>query len=227
VSRTAGAAPAAFLVPAGEVDAASARGRLLDAAERLFAERGYSATSVREITSGAGCNVAAVNYHFGGKLRLYRAVFDRRLRALREARIARRTRALEEAGGRASLETVLRAFTVAFLEPHLDLSSGRRLTLLISREVLDPRLPPGTFEREMLEPLRRVLARALRRTCPGLDARAARRCFHSLLAQLIHAVKLRHARPARGADRRGDLELPDAADHIVRFTAAGIRGCAP
>jgi len=65
-----------------------ARERLLDAAERLFAEHGFRAASVREITVAAGCNLAAVNYHFGGKLNLYREVFARRLRALRERRIA-------------------------------------------------------------------------------------------------------------------------------------------
>ena len=43
------------------------RARLLEAAERLFAERGFRATSVRALTSEARCNVASVNYHFGGK----------------------------------------------------------------------------------------------------------------------------------------------------------------
>jgi len=41
--------------------------RILDAAQKLFAEKGLDATSVRDITTAAECNVAAVNYHFGGK----------------------------------------------------------------------------------------------------------------------------------------------------------------
>ena len=51
--------------------------RLLDAAEQLFAERGYDATSMRELTTAAAVNLAAVNYHFGSKRELFAAVFDR------------------------------------------------------------------------------------------------------------------------------------------------------
>jgi AcrR family transcriptional regulator len=58
---------------------AHTREQLLDAAERLFARRGFDATSVREITGAAACNLAAVNYHFGGKRALYREAFRRRL----------------------------------------------------------------------------------------------------------------------------------------------------
>ena len=53
--------------------------RLLDAAEKLFCEKGYEGTSVRDITAEAGCNIAAVIYHFGGKERLYQEMFRRRL----------------------------------------------------------------------------------------------------------------------------------------------------
>ena len=53
--------------------------RILDAAERLFAERGFAATSLRSITAAAGVNLAAVNYHFRSKEALLEAVFTRRL----------------------------------------------------------------------------------------------------------------------------------------------------
>jgi AcrR family transcriptional regulator len=45
----------------------STKDRILDAVERLFAERGYAATSLRIVTAEAGVNLAAVNYHFGSK----------------------------------------------------------------------------------------------------------------------------------------------------------------
>ena len=51
--------------------------RILDAAEILFAERGFAETSLRTITSAAGVNLAAVNYHFGSKKALIQAVFVR------------------------------------------------------------------------------------------------------------------------------------------------------
>lgn len=52
--------------------------RILDEAEALFAQRGYDAVSVREITNAARCNLAAVNYHFGNKKNLYLEVFRER-----------------------------------------------------------------------------------------------------------------------------------------------------
>ncbi|MCL6414756.1 TetR family transcriptional regulator [Aestuariirhabdus sp. Z084] len=51
--------------------------RILDAAEQLFAEKGFAETSLRTITSQAGVNLAAVNYHFGSKKALIQAVFSR------------------------------------------------------------------------------------------------------------------------------------------------------
>ena len=53
--------------------------RILDAAERLFADEGFAATSLRQITAEAGVNLAAVNYHFGSKESLLTAVFERRV----------------------------------------------------------------------------------------------------------------------------------------------------
>ena len=51
--------------------------RILDAAQQLFAERGFTETSLRMITARAGVNLAAVNYHFGSKDALIQAVFVR------------------------------------------------------------------------------------------------------------------------------------------------------
>ncbi|HLZ62213.1 MAG TPA: TetR family transcriptional regulator [Ktedonosporobacter sp.] len=50
---------------------------MLDAAQRLFAQEGFAATSLRDVTKGAGVNLAAVNYYFGSKAALIRAVIQR------------------------------------------------------------------------------------------------------------------------------------------------------
>ena len=68
------------------------RARILDAAERLFMAHGYDGTSMRQITSEAGVNLAAVNYHFGSKEALIQEVFRRRLNWFNEERM----RALDE-----------------------------------------------------------------------------------------------------------------------------------
>jgi AcrR family transcriptional regulator len=204
---------------------ARTRERLLDAAEDLFSDRGYRATSVRHITSRAQCNLAAVNYHFGGKLNLYRQMFHRRLTAVRERRISTLQRIAQEAAGRATLEDLLRAFTDSFLEPHLDGMRGRVLMRLVAHEVADPHLPPDTFREEMLEPVLEAMTRALARVCPGLKGRAARRCILSVIAQLAQVVQLRQMPAPAGHPGTRDFILPRIIDHIVRFSAAGMRAC--
>ena len=57
------------------------REKLLEIAGPVFAERGYQATTIREICAGAGANVAAVNYHFGDKLGLYTEILQQSVRA--------------------------------------------------------------------------------------------------------------------------------------------------
>ena len=61
-----------------KVTSISKRDRILDAAEALFAERGFDGVTLRQIASSAGVDVALANYHFGKKLELFNAVFDRR-----------------------------------------------------------------------------------------------------------------------------------------------------
>ena len=57
-------------------DGLEARGRLMDAALKLFADQGFSQTSTREIALAAQVNVASISYYFGDKAGLYRAVFE-------------------------------------------------------------------------------------------------------------------------------------------------------
>lgn len=75
--------------------------RILDTAEHLFAERGFAETSLRTITSRAGVNLAAVNYHFGSKKSLIQAVFERFLTPFCAALDAALDRRLADSGGRA------------------------------------------------------------------------------------------------------------------------------
>jgi AcrR family transcriptional regulator len=56
----------------------STKERILGAAETLFAQRGFDGASLRQLTSAAGVNLAAVNYHFGSKEKLVEQVFRRR-----------------------------------------------------------------------------------------------------------------------------------------------------
>jgi len=100
--------------PGPDADAETTRSRLLDTAERMFSDHGIAATSLRAITSDAGANLAAVNYHFGSKAGLIEEVYARRIRPLNEERLRLLEEARRAAGDRpVPLETIL----LAFLEP--------------------------------------------------------------------------------------------------------------
>jgi AcrR family transcriptional regulator len=202
---------------------ARTRERLLDTAECLFAERGFAATSVRDITAKAGCNLAAVNYHFGGKQNLYREVFRRRLAALREQRIASIHGARERAD---SLESVLAAFADVFLKPLVARGGSRSVLDLLQREMLDPQLPPNIYRSEFAEPVSGALVSAMMSAAPGLDIRSARVCASSVIGQLVQlARQVRREKSHAGTGDDG-LSLKETVAQIVRFSAAGVRACA-
>ena len=93
----------------------STRERLIAAAESLFAERGVKGASLRDITSRAEVNLAAVNYHFGSKEGLLRAVLETRLGPINAQRLELLDRL--EATGEVSVETLLDAFIRPAVDP--------------------------------------------------------------------------------------------------------------
>ena len=92
------------------------RDRILAAAERLFAERGYHGVSLRHIGEEASVQIALINYHFGTKDMLYRAVFESRLTPVNERRRAALAVALAREDGRPMIESVLDAFARPWIE---------------------------------------------------------------------------------------------------------------
>lgn len=200
--------------------------RLLDAAERLFAARGYANTSVRDITHEAACNIAGINYHFGGKDQLYREVYARRLAALREARLAVLREVVAREGGLPSLEAVLGAFAASFLSPLSSRGEGRTLVDLMVRELAEPHLPRRMFQQLYAEPVQRALADAMVATTPGLGADEARASATSFVAQLVHQVHAARRNGASPCHPTCAEALARHIRHIVRFSAAGVRACA-
>lgn len=97
------------------------KNRILDAAERLFAHHGIEATSLRNITTEAGVNLAAVNYHFQSKEALLHAVIARRLDPVNEIRLAKLDACLAAAGdGPLPLDPVIDAL----LRPVIEMKTG-------------------------------------------------------------------------------------------------------
>src|SRR6185369_11808252 len=124
------------------LDATSAgtKTRILDAAERLFVEHGFEATSLRQLTSAAGVNLAAVNYHFGSKEELFQAVLTRRLDPMNQERIERLERLEREAAARPlTCERILFAMLIPALRLARDeRRGGKNFLRLLGRAYADP-----------------------------------------------------------------------------------------
>lgn len=199
--------------------------RILQAAENLFSTKGFEATSVRDITTEASCNVASVNYHFGGKENLYLEAFRSLLTEVRDRRIASMRRDMAD-NPEMSLEDFVGSFASAFMEPLVDQSRGRFFLGLIAHEMNDPHLPPRVFVGEFIRPLAEVSIEGFERFGPPMEPMAQRLCLMSVVAQLLHALK---ARVMFAGDQEPSMvpaDLQEHVRHIIRFSAGGIRACA-
>jgi TetR/AcrR family transcriptional regulator len=127
--------------------------QILDAAEALFARRGFAATTIKQIAGAAGVNSALLYYYFADKERLYRAALDRLVR-----RMFGRTAPRLDAAGRP--EDRLRAFLEAQVEVLL---SHPHLYPLILRELVD------YGAAHAVEQIRLVAATAFRRLCAVIE----------------------------------------------------------
>jgi AcrR family transcriptional regulator len=200
------------------------RDRLLEIAGRKFAEKGFDATNVREITEAAGMNVASVNYHFGSKEELY-------VEAVRHA--ARTCEQITptptwEAGVPA--EQRLRDFVRSFLLRILrdDVPAWHRH--LIMREIADPR--PGAceeFVRNFVKPTFAVLQGILRELTP---ASTPQETLHlvgaSIVGQCLHYHHARHILPLLlGEAECRKYDIDRLTDHVWRFSLAAVRGLFP
>ena len=119
---------------------ADTKTRILDAAEELFMEHGFEATSLRSLTASAGVNLAAVNYHFGSKEELFQAVLTRRLDPMNKERIELLDRLEREAAGRSlSCERILFAMLIPALRLARDEErGGKNFLRLVGRAYADP-----------------------------------------------------------------------------------------
>ena len=116
------------------------KSRILDAAESLITEHGFEATSLRQLTTAAGVNLAAVNYHFGTKEELFQAVLTRRLDPMNQERIDLLARYEREAGDRPlTCEKILSAMLIPALKLARDEKRGGKDFLrVLGRAYADP-----------------------------------------------------------------------------------------
>ena len=146
------------------------RTRILDAAEELFMQHGFEATSMRQLTAQAGANLASVNYHFGSKDALIEAVFRRRLDAMNASRIAELDRMEKENAGRAlTPRQIIGAFVGVSLRMVEDSKSGgRNFIRLLGRTYSDPQKQIRALIGQLYAPAMERFKAAFERALPQM-----------------------------------------------------------
>lgn len=192
------------------------KARLLEAAGAEFAERGFEAATVRAICDRAGANVAAINYHFGGKEALYeQAVME-----------AYRCGAAGDAPAVDDDEPPaeqLRRFVGHLLREVFAVSGDSWQHELMLRELGRPTGASARIAREAIAPKFRRLIEIVGRLAPGLDERARLATAFSVVGQCLF---YKMSRPIRhhlvGPDRQQGLDVEYLTDHITRFSLAAL-----
>ena len=213
--------------------------RLLDAAEELFAAKGFSEVSVRELAATAGMNVAAVNYHFQGKENLFHEVIIRRFSAQRDLTLGGLHTLLAETEGHPQVRDVSHVLVSEYMEAAL---SNSVLTL-ITRDMHGGK--DGThleFLKQMVAPIFEAISQALMAARPNIRQDDLKWIIASIIGQVHHLILRRikcescvdvpearkimqEAFPALALDR--DEYIRQTTDHITRFSTAAIDGLYP
>jgi len=198
------------------------RTRILDAAEELFMLHGFEGTSMRHLTSRAGVNLAAVNYHFGSKHALIEAVFRRRLDPMNAARIAELDRL--EASGTPSSDAIIRAFIGPSLRLIEDAKSGgRNFIRLLGRTYTEPAKAVRALIGQTYAPAMQRYKRALERALPQMPVDELVWRMHFMfgtLAYTLAATDTVQLIAGCKPEDRYDARLLEA--RLTAFLAAGL-----
>src|SRR5690242_1034082 len=138
------------------------KAKILETAEKMFAEGGFASTSLRKVIEKAGVNIAAVHYHFGTKEDLLDELVHRKAEPVNRERLARLDRLEREAGGKPiPAEDVL----AAFFMPTADAATAHPLFVKVMGRIHSEGLMPAIVQKHFHPTAKRFLA-ALRRSLP-------------------------------------------------------------
>ncbi|QNH13056.1 MULTISPECIES: TetR family transcriptional regulator [unclassified Xanthomonas] len=197
----------------------STKDRILSAAEELFAQHGFSGTSLRQVTSQADVNIAAVNYHFGSKENLVNEVFRRRMDEMTAARLSQLEAAQRQHPGQ--LGPVLAAFVEPALAMAQDRQSGGAFVRVIARAYAEKNDSLRQFLSDHYGHVLREFGKAIAVCVPELSKEELYWRLDFLAGALTYAMAdfgliKRPAGVSEGAHRA------HAARELIRFAEAGF-----
>jgi len=195
------------------------RASILDAAERLYADRGFADVTLRDIVAAANVNLAAVNYHFGSKDELIAELFVTRSLATNRERLNELKAAEALGGGRAGIDAILRALVGPTLRgclgPDNERSTAARFMIRASIESVPPIRRIKNREVDHL----RKFAAAMRRSLPDRSEVDLFWGLHFALAMAHHTIR-ESERLTRLSD--GKCDLDDVGGIIERIVAVSV-----
>ena len=201
--------------------------RILDAAEELFADRGFSETSLRSITSKARVNLAAVNYHFGSKKDLIQAVFARFLDPFCR-RLDKALDQLEQDRGQGNIkvEEVLALVAANMVTGPADPSTGKRLSVFMRLLGLAYTQSQGHMRRFLREnyygTYKRVV-RVMQASKPELSQNDVFWRLHFAIGSAVFSMSsIETLRAMAQNDTQQDNNVNDVLTKLVPFIAAGM-----
>ena len=203
------------------------RDRILDVAERMFGERGFPATSLRDITTEAGVNVASVNYHFGSKEALLAEVLERRLQPINERRLELLDAAEARAGNEPpALEAIIRAFLSPPFHSQREWGEkGRSFLRLVGRIHSETNEEfRATFMKQFDAVIQRFTT-ALRRALPDLDEAELSWRMLFMVGSMAFTMSWGPTLVSRGPNVARDPE--DVLESLVLYAAAGMAAPVP
>ncbi|MFP7721572.1 TetR/AcrR family transcriptional regulator [Lysobacter sp. A3-1-A15] len=198
----------------------STKDRILGAAEELFAQFGFSGTSLRQVTSRADVNIAAVNYHFGSKENLVNEVFRRRMDGMTADRLTALKRAVEESPG--ELEPVLAAFVEPALALAQDRQGGGAFVRVVARAYAEKNDSLRKFLSDHYGHVLREFAKAISVCVPSLSKEELYWRLDFLAGALTYAMA-DFGLIKRPPDVSEKAHRERAARELIRFAAAGFK----
>lgn len=207
-----------------EGDAApSARERILEVAERLFAEHGMSGVGLRAITAEAKVNLASIAYHFGSKEGLLEALFAQRAAPIAEERLRLLARCYEK-----SATPTLEQILDAFLRPALVLGvqpqfGGPAFVKLRARLATEPETLSRKILSKAFDKSSKAFIEAIARALPGVPRADVEWCFHFMLGAMFYTMANSGRIQALTRGRIDPGNVKRALQHMIPFLVAGFR----
>jgi AcrR family transcriptional regulator len=196
------------------IEKVDTKSRILDSAEKLFGMKGFEATSLRDITTAADVNLAAINYHFQSKDSLIDAIVARRIEPVNKKRFE----LLEAAGPNPTVEQILTAFMAPVMQVRVD-----ALVTLIGRILSNPEVFVERVFAKHLAPVSQRFVEALSKALPDLPPSELLWRLHFSVGVMTHTMLWGRIYPkiTNGVCDISDREA--LVDRTVRFVAAGFR----